>query len=390
MDAMTRTHTAQAPTIALVAGLALTTDVVIITLLNRSFGLLDNVLFFLGLACMIVSLGLLPTIWSRGHRRRALSLAGGVALLTLGTVGSAAFGDWLIATVYSGDNAIATEGAILLVGIYWLLIGLAARKLLPGPSNDGNSPGQPLHPRPSDVQPAEPAELRTARGTHMRAQFAFAGVAAMSLVAAGGTALAVTESTVISACVKDANGVVRISEDCHQGESAVSWNSAGAEGPAGPAGPAGETGPAGPKGEPGETGPAGPATAFGQRTWPIRSFTPGVSPLGADSLQSIPAGVRLTFDESESRFFSGDLSMCTGSFTLTVGSHDAAPGELTYTRTPTSFGWTTTPPMGPGGLTTSAQPLFWRADCTSSGGHALTVPAFVFSIVFDIEPPAFK
>jgi hypothetical protein len=129
---MNRTITAHAPTIALVAGLALTTDVVIIAVLDRNFGLLDNVLFFLGLACAIVSLGLLPTIWSRGHRPRALLAMGGTVLLAGGIVGSAAFGEWLIASVYSGDNAIATEGAILHIGIYWLLVGLAARVLLPG------------------------------------------------------------------------------------------------------------------------------------------------------------------------------------------------------------------------------------------------------------------
>lgn len=132
---MNRTITAHAPTIALVAGLALTTDVVIITILDRSFGVLDNMLFFLGLACAIVSLGLLPTIWSRGHRRRALLVVGGTVLLAGGIVGSAAFGEWAIASVYSGDNAIATEGAILHIGIFWLLIGVAARMLLPGRPN---------------------------------------------------------------------------------------------------------------------------------------------------------------------------------------------------------------------------------------------------------------
>lgn len=150
---MNRTITAHAPTIALVAGLALTTDVVVITILNRSFGLLDNVLFFTGLACAIVSLGLLPTVWSRGHRRRALLVMGGTVLLAGGIVGSAALGEWVIASFYSGDNAIVTEGAILHIGIFWLLIGLAARMLLPSPRNQ-QQPMRTTTPRPQQRRSA--------------------------------------------------------------------------------------------------------------------------------------------------------------------------------------------------------------------------------------------
>jgi hypothetical protein len=128
---MNRTFTAHASTIALVGGLALTTDVVIITILDRSFGLLDDFLFFLGLSAGLVSLGLLPAVWSRGRPHRGPRIVAGCLLLAGGVVGSAAFGEWLIASVYSGENMIATEGAPLLVGVYWLLVGLVARVLLP-------------------------------------------------------------------------------------------------------------------------------------------------------------------------------------------------------------------------------------------------------------------
>lgn len=128
---MKRTIAAHASTIALVAGLALTLDVVLITILDRSFGLLDNVLFFLGLLAGIVSLGLLPAVWSRGRRHRAPLVVAGILILAGGVVGSAGLGDWLVAAVYSGDNMISTEGAPLLVGVFWVLVGLAARVLLP-------------------------------------------------------------------------------------------------------------------------------------------------------------------------------------------------------------------------------------------------------------------
>lgn len=113
------------------SGLSLTTDVAIITILDRNFGLLDNVLFFLGLAAGLVSLGLLPAVWSRGRRHRAPLIVAGFLVLAGGVVGSAGLGDWLMAAVYSGDNLVATEGAPLLVGVFWVLVGLAARVLRP-------------------------------------------------------------------------------------------------------------------------------------------------------------------------------------------------------------------------------------------------------------------
>lgn len=128
---MKRNMTAHAATIALVAGLALTTDVIIITILDRNFGPLDDLLFFLGLICGVISLGLLPAIWSRGRRHRVGHTVAAFLLLVGGVVGAAGFGEWLIATAYSGDNAISTEGAILLVGVFWMIVGLAARLRLP-------------------------------------------------------------------------------------------------------------------------------------------------------------------------------------------------------------------------------------------------------------------
>jgi hypothetical protein len=128
---MRRTSTAHASTIALVAGIALTTDVVTIAILDRNFGLLDNLLFFLGLTCGLVSLGLLPAVWSRDRPHRAWLVVAGFLLLAGGVVGSAGFGEWLIPAVYSGDNIISTEGAVLLVGLFWVVVGLAARRRTP-------------------------------------------------------------------------------------------------------------------------------------------------------------------------------------------------------------------------------------------------------------------
>jgi hypothetical protein len=68
---------------------------------------------------------------------------------------------------------------------------------------------------------------------------------------------------VLSACVNNANGQVRLvvsAAACHPGESFTHWNMAGA---AGPAGPAGATGPQGPAGPGGASGPAGGTGAQG-------------------------------------------------------------------------------------------------------------------------------
>lgn len=128
---MNRTVATHASTIALVSGLAFLTDITIITILDRNFGLLDDALFFLGLICGLVSLGLLPAVWSRGRLHRVPLALGGFLLLAAGTVASMGFGEWLIPTLYAGDNAISTEGAFLCAGVFWVLVGLVARTLVP-------------------------------------------------------------------------------------------------------------------------------------------------------------------------------------------------------------------------------------------------------------------
>jgi hypothetical protein len=56
-------------------------------------------------------------------------------------------------------------------------------------------------------------------------------------------------------------GVLRLADNCRDGEKPVEW---GAEGPAGSQGPAGGAGPTGATGPAGTTGPAGSARAYGQ------------------------------------------------------------------------------------------------------------------------------
>jgi hypothetical protein len=100
-------------------------------------------------------------------------------------------------------------------------------------------------------------------------------VAAIALAAGGGHS---GVAGVISACVKTADGQVRIVSDpsrCKRHERSLQWNISGRKGdpgPAGPSGPAGAPGVAGEAGEAGAEGPAGPA-----------------GPQGADGAQG-PAG----------------------------------------------------------------------------------------------------
>jgi hypothetical protein len=70
-------------------------------------------------------------------------------------------------------------------------------------------------------------------------------------------------AAVISACVNNSTGAVRISTTCGGVEHAISWNNAGPAGPAGAIGPAGPAGPVGPPGPAGPAGPVGPAGVAG-------------------------------------------------------------------------------------------------------------------------------
>jgi hypothetical protein len=73
-------------------------------------------------------------------------------------------------------------------------------------------------------------------------------------------------STVIYACVQNANGNARFvgaTELCKNNETRVTWNVVGQPGPQGPAGPAGATGAKGDKGDPGANGAPGTPGAAG-------------------------------------------------------------------------------------------------------------------------------
>ncbi len=103
--------------------------------------------------------------------------------------------------------------------------------------------------------------------------------AALTAVLVGGVALAQTTTTpVISACVHNATGNVRIvtaQSDCTPNETFTTWNQKGEKGDTGPVGP---TGPQGSQGAPGPPAPLGrpvPPGPSGQRGLPVLMAPPG-------------------------------------------------------------------------------------------------------------------
>ena len=118
---------------------------------------------------------------------------------------------------------------------------------------------------------------------------------AVAGLAAGGIAYATIPDSggVFHACVKDANGNVRLIDagspgeagQCRANETAVSWSQTG------PTGAQGATGPQGPTGSTGATGQTGPAGVTGLQTLSITSITNSFSPKEAVVL--CPAGKRV-------------------------------------------------------------------------------------------------
>lgn len=86
--------------------------------------------------------------------------------------------------------------------------------------------------------------------------------AALTAGVVGGVAIAQTSTpTVVTACVAEGSGNVRIvssASDCRSNETTTSWNQQGPQGLQGPQGPQGAEGPTG------ATGPAGTARAWGE------------------------------------------------------------------------------------------------------------------------------
>lgn len=102
----------------------------------------------------------------------------------------------------------------------------------------------------------------------LRSRTALTVACAAALFAVGGVAYAKVAGGdgSIHACVKSANGDVRIvtaGDSCRTSEAPVAWSVTGQPGPAGPQGPKGDTGPAGPAGPQGQTGAAGSAGPAG-------------------------------------------------------------------------------------------------------------------------------
>jgi hypothetical protein len=85
--------------------------------------------------------------------------------------------------------------------------------------------------------------------------------AALTATLVGGVAIAQTSSpAVITACVSDSNGSVRIvagADECRSNETDLTWNQQGLQGVQGPQGEAGPQGLQGPQGEAGPQGPQG-------------------------------------------------------------------------------------------------------------------------------------
>jgi hypothetical protein len=157
---------------------------------------------------------------------------------------------------------------------------------------------------------------------------------AVTLVAGGGTALAVSagpvsSSGVINGCYTTAEvdgSHALVLQDtgttCPKGTTAIQWNQAGPAGPAGAVGAVGATGATGatgPQGPAGATGPQGPAGATGPQ-----------GPAGATGPQG-PAGPSSLDDLNGTACNTGSSN--PGALTVTYG----AQGSVTLTCTPTQL-----------------------------------------------------
>lgn len=109
-------------------------------------------------------------------------------------------------------------------------------------------------------------------------------------VALGGTSYALSSTGangVVSACVKNKGGAVRLVKKggkCHKGEHHASWNKQGVTGPDGPRGGVGPQGAQGIQGPKGDTGPAGAASRSMRIAGPLFTSSSSFTDLGGPSV----------------------------------------------------------------------------------------------------------
>jgi hypothetical protein len=118
-----------ATTLATCGAAVMLLDIVIITVVNGSFGPLDSLLFFLGLAGILVGLAAAAAIATRGATHRVprtvgLLLAG---LVVLGLLSGTA--DWIARRTYEGDNVgLRGEWSFFVVSVLVLVVSGVIRR----------------------------------------------------------------------------------------------------------------------------------------------------------------------------------------------------------------------------------------------------------------------
>jgi hypothetical protein len=129
--------------LAATAGAAWIVDVAVITAIDNSFDPLDSILFIGGLACLIVTGGLVGTIASRRFTgvRKALATGGTAVALVVGLVLVSMIADAASHALYHGGNrGLHKECGIFAIGLGALVIAVLLYRA-PAPAGRDRTPG---------------------------------------------------------------------------------------------------------------------------------------------------------------------------------------------------------------------------------------------------------
>lgn len=111
---------------ALLGGLSWVVDVAVITIIDDSFGVLDDALFLIGLAALVLACGLAAAVAARdarGGRRVAMAAGTFIGLVVVLTLVSLA-ADALAHALYSGANrGLRKEGGVFAIGLVAAIAG---------------------------------------------------------------------------------------------------------------------------------------------------------------------------------------------------------------------------------------------------------------------------
>lgn len=163
-----------------------------------------------------------------------------------------------------------------------------------------------------------------------------------------------TGEGVITACIKNVNGQLRIvssSSECLPSETAISWNAVGPTGPAGPAGPQGPEGPTGPAGPTGPQGPSGvvatsslsgavAAIAGGSTAWVFAGPTVSVTTTESQRITGVAAISLGTTAAEGAAAFQHDLCYRAGGTTdalVNIAGPNSSSGQVSAASGPLSF-----------------------------------------------------